>query len=211
MTRTRIKFCGMTRLEDALVAAALGADAIGLVFTRHSKRFITPEHAAAIRDSLPPLVSIVALFMDDQADWVATVERALRPDLLQFHGVETPAYCESFDTPYLKAVAMAGMEDVVALLDAHPKARGFLLDGHAPGEAGGSGQRFDWSRVPGDSGRSLMLAGGLHADNVADAIRVARPWGVDVSSGIESAPGIKDPRAMRDFIVRVRKADQAMA
>lgn len=210
MSRTRIKFCGMTRPEDVRHAATLGVDAIGLVFTRQSPRSLDTARAIAIRAEVPPMVAVVALFMDDDAEWVRAVQRAVRPDLLQFHGSEDAAFCEAFATSYLKVVAMAGRDDVTGLLQAHPSAAGFLLDGHAPGEAGGSGKRFDWSRVPAQSRRPLVLAGGLDAGNVADAIRQARPWGVDVSSGIEQSPGIKDLQRMREFVWAVHEADREL-
>lgn len=205
--RTRIKCCGITRRADALAAAALGADAVGFVFTRRSPRFVEPGAAAAIRAALPPFVAAVALFMDDAPEWVAEVERRLRPDLLQFHGGESAGFCERFATRYLKAVPMAGLDDIGAVLEAHPHAAGFLLDGHAAGEPGGSGRRFDWGRVPHGSGRALLLAGGLDAGNVGEAVRTAHPWGVDVSSGIESAPGVKDVQRMAAFVQAVRVAE----
>lgn len=208
MTRTRIKFCGITRREDAVDAVALGVDAIGMVFARRSPRFVDPERAASIRAAVPPLVSVVALFLDDDPEWVRLVEHAVRPDLLQFHGGEPAGYCEGFDTAYLKAVAMAGDGDLRVQLDAHPRASGFLLDGHAPGEAGGTGRRFDWSRAPAGSDRPLLLAGGLEAGNVGEAIARVRPWGVDVSSGIERSPGVKDAGRMSDFVRAVHAADR---
>jgi len=207
MTRTRVKFCGMTRVDDALLAARLGVDAIGLVFTRRSSRFVELAQARDIADALPPLVDVVALFMDDEAAWVREVERLVRPHWLQFHGAEDDAFCAAFDTPHVKAIAMGTEGDVDARMAAHPHARAFLLDGHAAGEQGGSGQRFDWSRVPRDAARPLVLAGGLHAGNVGHAIQRVHPWAVDVSSGIESAPGIKDGNKSEAFIRAVRQAD----
>lgn len=206
MNRTRIKFCGLTRAEDVRVAAELGVDAIGFVLTKKSRRFIEPVQARALRDALPPFVSAVALFMDDDAAWIEQAIAVLRPDLLQFHGIETASFAERFDRPYLKAVPMGSMVDLVAFAEAHPRASGFLLDSHAPGAAGGSGEAFDWTRVPRDFARPLVLAGGLDANNVAQAITMARPDAVDVSSGIESAPGIKDASKMRAFVAAVRSA-----
>lgn len=204
MTRTRIKFCGITRVADAQSAVEMGVDAIGLVFTQRSPRRVTPAQARAIVGHLPPMVSVVALFMDNTADWVREVENVVKPALLQFHGAETGAFCSSFDTPYLKAIAMNSVEDVPACLEAHPHARGFLLDGHVAGGQGGQGMSFDWSRVPGDSLRPVILAGGLDAGNVATAIRRVRPWAVDVSSGIEVSPGIKSPDKMQAFVKAVQ-------
>lgn len=206
MNRTRIKFCGLTRGEDVQCAIDLGVDAIGLVLTRKSRRFIEPAAARALHDLLPPFVTAVALLMDDEPDWVEHVIEVLRPDLLQFHGSEDAVFAEQFDRPYLKAVPMASVSDVAAFARTHPRARGFLLDSHASGGVGGTGSSFDWTRVPRDLGRPLVLAGGLDAGNVAAAITQVRPHAVDVSSGIESAPGAKDPRRMRDFVAAVREA-----
>lgn len=209
--RTRVKFCGMTRVEDALLAAHLGVDAIGLVFTRRSPRFVEPAQARAIVTALPPLVGVVALFMDDEAAWVREVERAVGPHWLQFHGAEDDDFCAAFDIPHVKAVAMGSEDDVDARMAAHPHARAFLLDGHAAGAQGGRGQGFDWSRVPRDAAHPLVLAGGLDADNVTGAIQRVRPWAVDVSSGIESAPGIKDRVKSEAFLRAVRQAYAALA
>ncbi len=206
MSRIRIKFCGMTRVEDTVAAARLGVDAIGFVFVRRSPRFLEPAAARAIAAALPPLVTVVALFMDDEVAWVREVERVLRPHWLQFHGSETDTFCAAFDTPHVKAVAMDSRDDVRACLDAHPRARGFVLDGHATGAQGGRGQAFDWSRIPRDIERPVILAGGLTADNVTAAIDRVRPWAVDVSSGIESAPGIKSLDRMRAFIHAARSS-----
>ncbi len=207
MTRVRIKFCGITRAEDAHAAVALGVDALGFVFTRRSRRFIEPAVAASIRRRLAPFASAVALFMDDEPAWIAEVVARFGPDLVQFHGNESPADCAAARRPYLKAVAMASVADVASYAAAYGDARGFLLDAHAHGEPGGSGARFDWSRVPALD-RPLILAGGLDAGNVAAAIAAVRPHAVDVSSGIESGPGIKDARRMHDFVAAVRAADR---
>ncbi|MDE1894104.1 MAG: phosphoribosylanthranilate isomerase [Pseudomonadota bacterium] len=206
---TRIKCCGMTRAEDALLAARLGADAIGLVFTARSKRRVSIAQARAIRRALPPFVSSVALFMDDEAALVEEVLAAVQPDLLQFHGGESDQWCARFGHPYLKVVAMGAGAAALPLLQAYPGAAGLLLDGHAAGEAGGSGKAFDWSQMPRDLTQPLILAGGLHAANVGAAIRMARPWAVDVASGVESAPGIKDPLKLVAFMAAVHAADRA--
>lgn len=207
--RTRIKFCGMTRVEDIRAAADLGVDAVGLVFAERSRRRVSLDQAVALRAAVPPLVDVVALFMDNPAGEVHEVIARLRPSLLQFHGSEPVAFCEQFGWPYLKAVGMGGqaVADVVAQMEAHPRAVGFLLDSHAPGAAGGTGERFDWAHVPSVEGRPLLLAGGLTPDNVGEAIRATRLWGVDVSSGIESAPGSKDVALMHRFVAAVRSAD----
>jgi phosphoribosylanthranilate isomerase len=206
VTRVRIKFCGVTRHEDAQAAVALGVDAIGLVLTQKSRRFAGLERAREIRRALPPYVAAVALFMDDEADWIAQAISIVRPDLLQFHGREPAQDCLRFNRPYVKAVAMAPGENPRAVIAEHPAATGFLLDSHAAGEQGGSGRSFDWSDIPNDLQRPLILAGGLTCDNVGSAIRQVRPYAVDVSSGIESAPGIKDAQKMRRFVEEVERA-----
>jgi phosphoribosylanthranilate isomerase len=204
---TRVKCCGMTRVEDALLAAQLGADAIGVVLTARSKRQVSLAQAKTIVDAMPPFVTTVALCMDGEADFVRAVIEIVRPSLLQFHGAESDDWCAQFDHPYLKAIAMGEGASALPQLRAYPRAAGLLLDGHGLGEPGGSGKSFDWSLMPRDVRQPLILAGGLTPVNVAEAIRIARPWAVDVASGIESSPGIKDPTKMRDFVAAVRSAD----
>lgn len=208
--RTRIKFCGLTRAGDVRLAGELGVDAVGLVFARQSKRRIVPEAARGLRDALGPLVDAVALFMDNEVDDVRAAIANARPTLLQFHGNEDDAFCRRFGLPYLKGVGMGGEEAALSgrLLHArYPHAAGFVLDGHAPGALGGSGLRMAVGRIPDDMSKPYVLAGGLSPDNVRAAVRAATPWGVDVSSGIESAPGIKDGALMRRFVEEVRRAD----
>ncbi|OOG47093.1 phosphoribosylanthranilate isomerase [Rhodanobacter sp. C01] len=206
--RTRIKCCGMTRVEDALLAVRLGADAIGVVFTERSKRQVSLLQAGEIVAAMPPLITSVALFMDNNVDQVHRVLDEVRPTLLQFHGNETDDWCAQFGHPFLKAIAMGGGAAALSRLHDYPHATGLLLDGHAAGEAGGSGKSFDWSLMPHDSVQPLLLAGGLHAGNVGAAIRAVRPWAVDVASGVESAPGIKDATRLVDFMAAVRAADK---
>jgi len=208
--RTRIKFCGLTRAGDVRLASELGVDVVGFVFARQSKRRVEPEEARAMRSALAPFVDSVALFMDNPQDEVREIVRHVRPSLLQFHGNEDDAFCRGFGVPYLKAVAMGGEESLASttpLRARYPGAAGFLFDSHAPGDGGGSGKTFDWSRIPPDPGKPWLLAGGLTPDNVFDAIVATRPWGVDVSSGIELSPGIKDGDRMRHFVEEVRRAD----
>jgi len=208
---TRIKCCGMTRIEDALLAARLGANAIGVVLTARSKRRVDIALAQAIVQALPPFVSSVALFMDDDAGFVREAVSVIQPDLLQFHGDETDDWCAQFGRRYLKAIAMGEGAAALPRLQRYPGASGLLLDGHGLGEAGGSGKAFDWSLMPRELTQPLILAGGLTAANVVEAIRIARPWGVDVASGIESAPGIKDAQKLADFIAAVRQADPQLS
>jgi phosphoribosylanthranilate isomerase len=206
MPRTRVKICGVTRLEDALLACELGADAIGLVMTPSSPRCVPLDRARAIRHALPSFVSAVVLTHDLPAHRVAEIVDSVRPDLIQFHGSEDAAFCESFGVRYTRAVGMAGDVDLREIVASHPRARGFVLDGHPPGAQGGQGRTFDWSRIPRDLGRPVILAGGLNAANVGDAIRMVRPWAVDLASGVESAPGIKDENKLRAFFAAVEKA-----
>jgi len=207
--RTRIKFCGITRVDDARRGAELGIDAIGLVFTRASQRFVGISQARTIRAELPPFVTAVALFMDDEPGWIEEVVSSVQPDLLQFHGAETDRFAASFARPYIKAVPMASVADAARHVAEFPNASGFLLDSHERGARGGTGRTFDWARAPSSGGHEYVLAGGLTAQNVAQAIAAVRPYGVDVSSGIESAPGIKDQSKMRAFVAAVRSADAA--
>lgn len=208
MSRTRIKFCGIRRAADAAAAIDLGVDALGFVMVPASQRYLTPERAAAIRAKLPPLVSAVALFMDADAGFVQLAIDALQPDLLQFHGSEGAGFCASFGLPYVKAVAMGAGADPRREARRHPRASALLLDGHAPGALGGSGETFDWSRAAAVK-RSLILAGGLTPQNVGRGIRALRPYAVDVSSGIETRPGVKDAGKMRAFVEAVRRADRS--
>lgn len=208
--RTRIKFCGLTRAGDVRLASELGVDAIGFVFADKSLRRVQPEEARAMRNALAPLVDAVALFMDNPVDEVREVIKQVRPSLLQFHGNEDDAYCRAFGLPYLKAIPMGGeapVPDARMLHSRYPGAAAFMFDSHAQGESGGSGRRFDWSRIPDALTKPYVIAGGLGPDNIFDAILETLPWGVDVSSGIESAPGIKDGDKMRRFVEEVRRAD----
>lgn len=202
--RTRIKFCGMTRVEDVVLADALGVDAIGLIFAPASKRRIDAARARELRAAAGPLMHAVALFMDNAITEVQGIISLVRPTLLQFHGEESAEDCERHGLPYLKSVPMDAC-DPFDVARRHPKAAGFVLDS---ARIGGSGEAFDWSRVPKAFGRPLLLAGGLQPGNVAEAVRRARPGAVDVSSGIESAPGVKDEQKMRRFVDEVRRADE---
>lgn len=207
MSQTRVKICGITRIEDALHAAAEGVDAIGLVFYDKSPRFVTSAQAAAIVGKLPAFVTTVALFKDADADYIRQTLAEVPIDLLQFHGSESAEFCRQFGRPYIKALGMAGESVVPKRVAAYHDARGLLLDGHAPGADGGTGESFEWSMIPDDVEYPLILAGGLDVNNVAEAIRTVRPYAVDVSSGVESKKGIKDPALVTAFMNNVRQAN----
>ena len=204
--RTRVKICGITRPGDGVDAAKAGADAIGLVFYPKSPRYLSAERAIEIRDALPPFVQTVALFVNADAAQVSQVLGRVKPSLLQFHGDETPEFCGQFGVPYVKACRVQPGVDALQYLQPFARAAAWLVDSFVP-EYGGVGESFDWSLVPSERRRPLILSGGLDRGNVAAAIRAARPWGVDVSSGVESAKGIKDAAKMAAFIGEVRNAD----
>lgn len=204
--RTRVKICGITRPQDGVTAAEAGADAIGLVFYPPSPRFLSVERAREIRDALPPFVQAVALFVNADAAQVAQVIGRVHPAMLQFHGEETPEFCAQFGLPFIKAARVAQGVDLLEYLRPFAAASGWLLDAHVE-EYGGVGASFDWSLVPARLDRRLVLSGGLTRENVGAAVRRVRPWAVDVSSGVESAKGIKDAARIAAFIAEVRNAD----
>ena len=193
----------MTRVEDMAAAARLGVDAIGLVFYPKSPRYVTPETAHALVASLPAFVTVTALFLDPEERQVRGVLDKVRVELLQFHGGEPAEFCRSFGRPYIKAVPMGGGADVDEYAKRHAGAAALLLDSHAAGQKGGTGVSFDWGSIPKLDGPPLILAGGLTPQNVATAIRIVKPYGVDVSSGVESRPGIKDAVKIEAFVREV--------
>ena len=207
--RTRVKICGITRSADGQAAATAGADAIGLVFYPPSPRYLTVERAREIRDALPPFVQTVALFVNADAPQVSQVIGRVHPAMLQFHGEEQPDFCAQFGLPYVKAYRVrSGVTSGASALEylrPFSRAAAWLFDSHVP-EYGGVGESFDWSLVP-STDKPAILSGGLSVANVAEAIRRVRPWGVDVSSGVESAKGIKDAARIAAFIAEVRNAD----
>jgi phosphoribosylanthranilate isomerase len=211
VSRTRIKFCGMTRAADIEAAAALGVDAVGLILAERSPRRLSLLQARALRAGVPPLVATVALTMDAAPTANRELAQVLRPEYLQFHGAEDDADCVAAGLPFFKALPMGQDTDLPAAMARFPHAAGFVLDAHASGEAGGSGRVFDWRRVPRPMPRPWLLAGGLHPDNVFDAIMACRPYAVDVASGIESSAGIKCRDRMARFVAAVRRADAELA
>ncbi|MFV3385536.1 phosphoribosylanthranilate isomerase [Pseudomonas sp. NY15364] len=206
VTVVRSKICGITRIEDALAAVAAGADAIGLVFYGKSPRAVGVEQAAAIVQALPPFVTTVGLFVDMPRDQLQQLLQRLPLDLLQFHGDESPADCEGHGRPYIKALRVRPDEDVAAAMAPYSGARGILLDTFVEGVPGGTGASFDWSLVPENADKPIILAGGLDAGNVAEAIRQVRPYAVDVSGGVEASKGIKDAGKIHAFVQAVRDA-----
>lgn len=204
--RTRIKICGITRVQDARAAAECGADAIGLVFYPPSPRYLSTERAVELRDALPPFVQTVALFVNPDAAQVAQVLQRVRPGLLQFHGEETPEFCGQFGVPFVKACRMRPGGDALEYLRPFSRAAAWLFDSHVP-EYGGVGEGFDLSLLPAVKEKPVILSGGLSPASVAEAIRRVRPWGVDVSSGVESAKGVKDAAKIAAFVAEVRNAD----
>ncbi|GLX12995.1 N-(5'-phosphoribosyl)anthranilate isomerase [Pseudomonas straminea] len=210
MSVVRSKICGITRLEDALAAVAAGADAIGLVFYAPSPRAVTIAQAQAIVAGLPPFVTTVGLFVDMLPREIEGVLAAVPLDLLQFHGDESPADCEALRRPYIKALRVRAGDDVVAQVDAYPGARAVLLDTFVDGVPGGTGQAFDWTLVPAQLSKPVILAGGLTPGNVAAAIAQVRPYAVDVSGGVEVSKGIKDAHKVKDFVRAVRGVGESM-
>lgn len=207
--RVRIKVCGMTRLDDATAAVRLGVDALGLVFFPKSPRFVSIEQARALAAGLPAFVTVTALFLDPDRREVEEVLRHVRVELLQFHGRETPDFCRSFGRPYIKAVPMGSRADLADYARRYPDASALLLDSHAAGAQGGTGMSFDWSAVPKVDGPPVILAGGLKPENVRSAVHIVQPYGVDVCSGVESAPGIKDMKKLTAFVREVNNVARA--
>jgi phosphoribosylanthranilate isomerase len=198
--KTKVKICGITSLEDAEAAVAAGADAIGLVFYPPSSRYVTPLVAAEIVAGLGPFVTTVGLFVNEEAAVVKETLALTGLQLLQFHGDESAQYCQQFERPYIKALRMSpDLDPKQAMADFH-QACGYLFDAWQPDKFGGTGKTFDWQRIAGLASDNLILAGGLNADNVEAAVQAVRPYAVDVSGGVELAPGKKDHRALKAFI-----------
>jgi phosphoribosylanthranilate isomerase len=206
MSRVRVKICGITRAEDAAVAAKEGADAIGLVFYAGSARAVDVMQAREIVRRLPPFVCKVGLFVDADQEFVDRVAADVPLDLLQFHGEETPDFCRMFRLPFIKAVRMRDGVDLPMLASRYGDATGILVDSYVTGEAGGTGVSFEWNLVSSsDLQKPLILAGGLTADNIAAAVRKVRPYAVDVSGGVESTKGVKDPAKISRFMDQIRR------
>ena len=201
--RTRIKICGLTRIEDARAAVQMGADAIGLVFYAPSPRNVGLDQARAIIAAIPPFVTVVGLFVDPVRSEIESVLRRCSLNLLQFHGDESPEFCNGFGLPYIKAARVRADADLVQYLSAYSAAQGWLLDAYHDRLYGGTGASFDWNLIPQGLPKPVILSGGLTPDNVGAAVRQVRPWAVDVSSGVESTKGIKDAAKIAAFIAGV--------
>ncbi|MDP2688206.1 MAG: phosphoribosylanthranilate isomerase [Aequorivita sp.] len=204
---TRIKICGITREQDIQSVAASGADALGFVFYAPSPRHLDLAQAAQLARAVPPFLTVVGLFVNPPVDYVREVLAQLPLDVLQFHGEESAQFCAQFGKPYLKAIRVKAGVDLVECAARYAGAQGLLLDAHAEGVQGGSGETFDWKLIPHGLPLPLILSGGLHAGNVAEAIKQVRPYAVDVSSGVEAAKGIKDAAKIAAFVKEVNKID----
>lgn len=201
----RIKICGVTRVEDALAAAEAGADAIGLVFYAASPRAVSIAQAGEIIRALPPFVTTVGLFVDAAEADIRSILEQVPLDVLQFHGDEPESFCQRFLRPYIKALRVRPGDDLNELAARWPSASGILLDSYKPGVPGGTGEVFDWSKVPAERRWRLILAGGLQPANVRNAVEMTQPWAVDVSGGVEAAKGIKDIDKINAFIHEVKR------
>ena len=201
----RTKICGITRVEDALAAAEFGADAIGLVFYKKSPRYVAPDDAKEIVAALPPFVTVVGLFVDADPVDIRHVLSLVPLDLLQFHGAELESDCVKYERPYIKAVAMKPGVELSSVIEQYSQAQGILLDTYDPTLPGGTGKAFDWSFVPQNLTKPIILAGGLTPDNIQDAVRATLPWAVDVSGGVEESKGKKDHRLIKSFIEGVHR------
>ncbi|TXI29021.1 MAG: phosphoribosylanthranilate isomerase [Nitrosomonas oligotropha] len=196
----RVKVCGITRSEDAIAAVQCGVDAIGFVFWPHSARYIDPESARRIAEVIPPFICTVGVYVDPDAAWVEETARAAKLNLLQFHGNESPEFCNQFSQPYIKAIRVKPDTDLLQYAQRYGAAKGLLLDTYAADMPGGTGLAFDWQLIPQQLSLPLILSGGLNPDNVAKAIKQTQPWAVDVSSGVEASKGIKDEKKIIAFM-----------
>lgn len=202
----RVKVCGITRREDAEAAVQCGADAIGFVFWLHSARYIDADSARRIADVIPPFVCTVGVYVDPDPAWVEETARAAKLNLLQFHGDESPEFCNQFSQPYIKAIRVKPDTDLLQYAERYRTAKGLLLDTYAANMPGGTGHVFDWRLIPQQLPLPLILSGGLNPDNVENAIKQTKPWAVDVSSGVEASKGIKDKKKIIAFMQGVKQS-----
>ncbi|MBU0688689.1 MAG: phosphoribosylanthranilate isomerase [Gammaproteobacteria bacterium] len=204
---TRIKICGITREQDLLAAVTAGADALGFVFYAKSPRNVELPQASQLLRAVPPFVTSVGLFVDPSEEMVRDVLAHMPLDVLQFHGDESPVFCGQFGRPYLKAIRVKAGVDLVECAARYADAQGLLLDAFVEGVQGGTGESFDWGLIPKELASRVVLSGGLHPHNVAEAVRTVRPYAVDVSSGVEASKGIKDAAKIAAFIKEVKNVD----
>ncbi len=204
---TRIKICGLTREQDIHAVASHGADALGLVFYEKSPRHVSVPQAAGLARAVPPFLTVVGLFVNPTVDYVREVLAKVPLDALQFHGEEAPEFCASFGKPYLKAIRVKAGVDLVECAARYAGAQGLLLDAYVEGTQGGTGESFDWALIPHNLPLPVILSGGLHAGNVAQAVAQVQPYAVDVSSGVEESKGIKDAAKVAAFIKEVKNVD----
>lgn len=202
----KVKFCGITNLEDAISASNLGADALGFVFYSKSSRFISPKYANEIIQKLPPFISTVGLFVNQSKSVVEDAIKTCSLNLLQFHGDEDEFFCKQFDLPYIKAISMKPGINLIKCIEDYNSAKALLLDSYSEDTRGGSGKVFDWKSIPLSTPKPFIIAGGLNPNNVKSLLELIVPYGVDVSSGIESADGLKDYQLMKEFILGVTNA-----
>ncbi len=204
---TRVKICGITREQDLRAVAISGADAIGLVFYEKSPRHVSVQQAVELMRHVTPFVTVVGLFVNPTVDYVRQVLEIVSLDVLQFHGEESPEFCQQFGKPYLKAIRVKAGVDLVECAARYAGAQGLLLDAFVEGTQGGTGESFDWALIPQNLSLPVILSGGLHAGNVVEAVKQVRPYAVDVSSGVEASKGIKDAAKVAAFIKEVKQID----
>ncbi|HMU63134.1 MAG TPA: phosphoribosylanthranilate isomerase [Nitrosomonas sp.] len=205
--RTRVKICGITRTEDALAAVSFGADAIGFVFWQQSARNILPQQARPITKTIPAFVTTVGVYVDPTVEWVHETATIANLGLLQFHGNESPEFCDQFALPYVKALRIKEDMDLLEYANRYQSAKGLLLDTYSANLPGGTGEVFDWTLIPANLPLPIILSGGLTPDNVVHAIAKVKPWAVDVSSGVEASKGIKDINKISAFMQRVKNCE----
>ncbi len=204
---TRVKICGITRIEDALIAAQCGANAIGLVFYEQSPRAVSEDTGRKLAAAIPPFITVVGLFVNAEVEFVRDIVAQVPLDLLQFHGEESPEYCAQFNLPFIKAIRVKRGVDLLQCARQYHAAKGLLLDAHVDGIQGGTGTSFDWTLIPRELPLPVILSGGLDAGNVVSAIKQVEPYAVDVSSGVEAIKGIKDAAKIARFMQEVKRTD----
>lgn len=208
MQKTRVKICGITRLDDLSLAIKYGADAVGFIFYKKSPRYVELAQAKMLTEATPAFVDTVAVFVDSTEEEVNAVLRQMPISLIQFNGRESAEFCGSFQHPYIKAIKMDEHVNLSDCEKAYKKAKGFLLDAYEPGQPCGSGEPFDWASIPAKLEKPLILASGLNSDNIGDAITQVKPYAVDVSRGVEHSPGVKDGEKIKSFMTEVKHADE---